>query len=160
MPRDKANAAHDVLPRPRRAPTFLMEGTMRMRERVSDWLWQAKEEKGNTLACLLSIAMGALVIAAAFHWRDRYQFWSAVITGAVIVVCALGAWLRTPYLRFVNTAAGVWLFFSPILLPYQQRHLAVTQMWVALVVIVASFFPLFSVSADEGDILPPVPHHA
>jgi hypothetical protein len=133
---------------------------MRIRQSLSDLRWRVMEEKGDTLARLISIGLGALMIAAAFHWRDHYQFASSVISGAVIVACALGALLRTPWLRFGSTAAAVWLFFSPILMPYQQRELAVTQMLIGLVVQVASFFPLFSVSADEGDILPPVPHHA
>jgi hypothetical protein len=133
---------------------------MKMRQTLSDLHHKAIEEKGDTLARLVSIGLGALLIVAAFHWPDRYQFASSVITGAVIVICAAGAWLRSPWLRFGSTAAAVWLFFSPILMPYQQRHLAVAQMLIALVVQVASFFPLFSVSADEGDILPPVPHRA
>jgi hypothetical protein len=133
---------------------------MMLKQTVSDLRWKVKEEKGDTLARFTSMAMGVLIIAAAYHFRDRYQLTSAVITGAIIIVAALLAWIRTPWARFVTTAAAVWLFFSPILLPYQSGSFAVIMMLVALVVQVASFFPLFSVSADEGDILPPVPHHA
>jgi hypothetical protein len=131
---------------------------MKIKETVSDWWWRAKVEKLDSAARLGSMGLGALLVAAAFHWRDRYQFASSLICGVVIVACALGAWLRAPWLRFVSSAAAVWLFFSPILMPYQQRALAVTQMWVALGVLVCSFFPLWSVSADEGDLMPPVRH--
>jgi hypothetical protein len=133
---------------------------MTLRERVRELRWKAREEKGDTLARFASMGLGVLMIALAFHWRDRYQFYSTVITSAVIVLCSVGGWLRTPWLRFVNTAAAVWLFFAPILMPYQQRHLITTQMWVSLVLLVCSFFPLFSVGFDEGEILPPAPHHA
>jgi hypothetical protein len=136
------------------------EHATNMRTRVRRLRWKAHEERGDTLARVLSVGLGVLMIILAFHWRDRYQSVSTVITSAIIVVCAIGAWLRTPWLRFVNTAAAVWLFFAPILMPWQQRHLITTQMWVSLVVLTCSFFPLFSVGFDEGEILPPVPHHA
>jgi hypothetical protein len=139
---------------------LIQEGVMTIKERVANWWWRAREEKLDTRSRLTSAALGIWTVVSAFHWRDRYQFTSTVITGVVIAVCALLAWVRTPWARVGTTAAAVWLFFSPILLPYQQKGLLASQWLVSLVVMVCSFFPLWGVSVDEGEILPPVPHHA
>jgi hypothetical protein len=124
---------------------------MRLRERVADWMWDARMRRAESTARLISIGLGAWTVVSAFRWPDRYQFASTVITGAVIAICALVAWVRVPWLRMVNTAAGVWLFFSPIVMPYQQRSLAVSQMLVALVVQVCSFIPLWSVGLEDDE---------
>jgi hypothetical protein len=129
---------------------------MTLRTRVSDWWWAAKVERLDSLARLTGMGLGAWTVVSAFLWPDRFQFANTIITGAIIAVCALVAWVRVGWLRMVNSAAAVWLFFSPMLLHYEQRNLAVSQMLVGLVVLVSSFLPLYSVSADEGDLLPPL----
>ena len=125
---------------------------------VSDGWWRVKTEKGETVARLLGLATGAGVIASAVRWHDRSQFASAVISGVVIVLGNLLAWVHRTWWRAASATAAVWLFFSPALLPWQQRSLVLNQMAAGLVAIVCSFFPLWSVSADEGDLLPPLRH--
>jgi hypothetical protein len=131
---------------------------MRVRRSISDWLWGARVEKLDSLARLTSIGLGVWLVFSAFHWRDSSQMASTIITGAVIVTCAAVAWLGVPWARIVNSAAAVWLFFSSIVLPYQLRITPVNQMLVALVVLVCSFLPLWSVTEDEGVVLPPLRH--
>ena len=128
-----------------------------MKERVAAWLRTAKEYKLESLARLISIGMGGWLVVSAFLWRDPHQSPSAGITGLLVALCALAAWVKVPWLRLWNAAFAVWLFFSPILLPYRFPAMAVNEMLVSLVVLVCSFLPLISVSVDEGT--PLVPAH-
>jgi hypothetical protein len=131
-------------------------GVMSATSAVKEWAREAREHKLSSLARTTSIALGGWLVASAFIWRDPHQFASTLISGAIIALCSLVAWVRVPWLRVWNSAVAVWVFFSSILLPYQYPALAVNQMLVGLAVLVCSFLPLIAVSADEGTPLLPV----
>src|SRR6185436_3742494 len=128
---------------------------MDMKERVAAWVRAAREAKLESLARMTSIGMGGWLVVSAFLWRDSHQSPSAGITGLLIALCSLLAWVKVPWLRLWNSAFAVWLFFSPILLPYRYPAMAVNEMLVSLVVLVCSFLPFMSVSVDEGTPLLP-----
>ena len=61
---------------------------------------------------LINVALGAWVLISSIHWHgggaNLINLW---VTGVVIIVSALLA-IRMPNLRFVGTAAGIWLIAS------------------------------------------------
>jgi uncharacterized membrane protein len=66
---------------------------------------------------LISVALGAWVVISSVFWRQSTgQFANILATGLVVVVSALLA-IRTPNLRFVGTAAGIWLVASLFAFP-------------------------------------------
>jgi len=63
---------------------------------------------------LINVALGAWVAISAFWGRGQRgggAFANSLVTGIVVIVTALVA-IRRPDVRFVNTAAGVWLIAS------------------------------------------------
>lgn len=61
--------------------------------------------------------LGAWLIVSAFLWHHgRAQFHNTWALGLVIIVLSLMATLA-PWARYLNVLAGLWLFFSTLILP-------------------------------------------
>jgi hypothetical protein len=76
------------------------------------------ESEGEIMiARLLSALIGAGVVASAFLTPPgSVLFWHNAALGALItIVAVVGMWV--PRLRYVDTAAALWLFISGAILP-------------------------------------------
>lgn len=89
----------------------------------------------------VNIIAGAWLFISAFLWRhsevSRNNTW---IVGALTVIFAVIA-LRTPMMRFVNTALAVWLFFSTLGFFRVSGATLVNNVIVAAVIFIASLVP-------------------
>jgi hypothetical protein len=92
----------------------------------------------NRGARYFSVALGLWLFVSAFLWRHSpAQFTNSLIVGFVSVVAALIA-LRVPAVRFINTAAGVWLVLGAYSLPRVTLGTAWNDMLVGTAILIAS----------------------
>jgi hypothetical protein len=110
-----------------------------------------KAEGEIMIARLLSALIGAAVFASAFLApQGSAVFWHDAALGALITtVAVVGMWV--PKLRYVDTAAAMWLFLSGTFLP-NIDHFHVT-------VIAGTLLFILSLVPNEDHTFWPERHH-
>jgi hypothetical protein len=101
------------------------------------------------------MALGAWLSISAFAWpHPRWQLLNTAIPGMTIVVIALVACIA-PWVRYVNTALGAYLFVSAWCYPANtlaelatQGHNMIVGLWVFLISV------LYDDCADNGSSAP------
>jgi SPW repeat-containing protein len=97
----------------------------------------------------VNIVVGAWLFISAFIWQhsnvSRTNTW---IVGALAVIFAVIA-LRTPVVRFLNTALAVWLFFSTLAFFHVSGGTLWNNLIVAAIMFIASLIPSSAVSSGQ-----------
>jgi len=71
----------------------------------------------NRNLALVNVGLGLWLVVSALLWHvDATSAVNSCVTGAIVAVTALLA-IRRPGLRFINTAAGVWMIASMFAFP-------------------------------------------
>lgn len=93
---------------------------------------------GHRKARYLNIALGIWLVVSAYLWpHSPAQFANLWISGLIVARCAAVA-LEAPWVGFFNSAVGLWLILSPLVLPRVSTATAWNNVLVGTVIALVS----------------------